>query len=382
MDKTKIVSTRSLCVLGEVLAVVSVAVVLFLGGGTSPVFAQNATIAPPASSGAPAPQAAAPSPDCHDEQGLTYICGLVVPEDVLNLGSTGFLLVSGHRAPGHLYLIDAAARTQSELIHGATFRLQHDTSAYPDCPGPLNLQAFDTHGLSLAETSPRRFSLYTTSHGAREAIEIYDLDLRGPAPVLTWKGCVLLQQDGYFNSVARLADGGFVTTRMRDQNYQGAQGAPAGITGRLFEWHPGGQLQPLAGTELSLPNGIDVSKDERYVFVAAIGSQEVVRFDRRATPPTKRVVSVPIRPDNVHWAPDGKLLTAGPNYVAPAVCSGAGCASGWSVLEVDPTTLAFSRLGGADQTAAMQRVSSAMRVGDDVWVSSNDDRIARFSLKR
>ena len=150
----------------------------------------------------------------------------------------------------------------------------------------------------------------------------------------------------------------------------------------MFEWHPGGQLQPLAGTELSLPNGIDVSKDERYVFVAAIGSQEVVRFDRRATPIAKRAVSLPISPDNVHWATNGKLLTAGPNYVAPAVCSGAGCASGWSVLEVDPETLAFSRLGGADQTAAMQRVSSAMRVGDDIWVGSNDDRIARFSLHR
>jgi hypothetical protein len=77
----------------------------------------------------------------------------------------------------------------------------------------------------------------------------------------------------------------------------------------------------------------------------------------------------------------GKLLTAGPNYVAPDVCSGAQCRSGWSVLEVHPKTLAFSRLGGADQTAAMQGVSSAMRVGDVIWVSSNDDRIARFSLK-
>jgi hypothetical protein len=347
---------------------ICVALVLVTVGAPSAVVAQNTNVAG--------------SSDCRSEQGLTYLCGLVVPEDILNVGSTGLLLVSGHRAPGHMYLFDPATRTLSELIHGATFSMQHDTRAYPDCPGPLNLQAFDVHGLSIAETSPRRFSVYTTSHGAREAIEIYELDLRGSTPVLVWKGCVLLQQDGYFNSVARLADGGFITTRMRDQTYSGAGGVPAGITGRLFEWHPGGQLQPLAGTELSLPNGIDVSKDERYVFVAAIGSQEVVRFDRRATPAVKRAVSVPIRPDNVHWAADGKLLTAGPNYVAPTACSGAGCATGWSVLEVDPETLAFSRLGGADQTVAMQRVSSAMRVGDDIWVSSNDDRIARFSLKR
>jgi hypothetical protein len=97
---------------------------------------------------------------------------------------------------------------------------------------------------------------------------------------------------------------------------------------------------------------------------------------------TRRAVALSIRPDNVHWGPNGKLITAGPNYVAPEVCSGAGCATGWSVLEVDPETFAFTRLGGADQTAAMQAASSAMRVGDDIWVGSNDDRVARFSLQR
>ena len=343
--------------------------VIPLSGGVTPlVVAQDANLAP--------------ASDCRDEQGLTYICGLVVPEDILTMGSTGFLLVSGHRAPGHLYLIDPVTRTTSELIHSAAFASQLDTRAYPDCPGPLNLEAFDTHGLSLAETSPRVFSLYTTSHGEREAIEIYDLDFRGAVPILTWKGCVPLQQDSYHNSVARLTDGGFVTTRMRDQNFTRGGGAALGITGYLIEWHPGGQPQPLPGTDMSLPNGIDVSTDDRYIYVAAMGTQELVRFDRRTTPMTKRAVSLPIRPDNVHWGPDGELLTAGPNYVPPAVCSGAGCATGWSVLEVDPETLAFTRLGGADQTAAMQAVSSAMRVGDDIWVGSNDDRIARFALPR
>ena len=139
---------------------VPVAVAL-VGGVTSLAVAQNPNVAQPAE------QRVAPLPPCREEQGLSYICQLSVPEDILTVGTTGLLLASGHRAPGHLYLIDPAARTQSELIHGANFKLQHDTRAYPICPGPLNLQAFDTHGLSLAETSPRRFSLYTTSHGAR-----------------------------------------------------------------------------------------------------------------------------------------------------------------------------------------------------------------------
>jgi hypothetical protein len=101
----------------------------------------------------------ATSSDCRSEQGLTYLCGFVVPEDVVNVGSTGLVLASGHRAPGHMYLIDPAAASRQELIHVDSFRLQHDTDAYPDCPGPLNLEAFDVHGISLAETSPRQFSI-------------------------------------------------------------------------------------------------------------------------------------------------------------------------------------------------------------------------------
>jgi hypothetical protein len=326
--------------------------------------------------GATAQPAAAPA-DCRNEQGLTYICGLVLPEDVVNVGSTGLVLASGHRAPGHLYLIDPATSKVSELIQVPSFRQRHDTRTYPGCPGPLNLNAFDTHGLSLTETAPKKFVLFTTSHGEREAIEIYDLDLSGAAPSLTWTGCVPLQQDGYFNAVARLPDGGFVATRMRDAATPTNAVAPGAISGRLFEWHPGGQPTAMAGTELSLPNGIDVSKDGRYVYVAVTGTRELVRFDRSVTPMARRAVTLPFGPDNVHWQPGGKLIVAGPNP-APATCPGGNCPTGWTVIEADPGTLAFSRIGGADGSVVLQRVSAAVRVGKEIWVGSNQDRIARF----
>lgn len=202
-----------------------------------------------------------------------------------------------------MYLIDPVTGTRSELIHSAAFMLQHDTNAYPECPGALDIEALDVHGISLTETSARRFRIYTTSHGARESIEIYDLDLRGTTPILTWNGCVLLQHDGYFSAVATLADSGFVATRMRDADPRMDQIEPGSITGRLFEWHPAGQLQPLAGTELSLPNGIEVSADGHYLFVAATFTQELVRFDRHATPISKRAVSLPRRIENGISAP-------------------------------------------------------------------------------
>ncbi|MGI9259589.1 MAG: SMP-30/gluconolactonase/LRE family protein [Gammaproteobacteria bacterium] len=348
------------------LATVVAAAMIVAADGTSTVFAQSAS--------------GASASDCGDEQGLTYICGFVVPEDVVNVGSTGLVLASGHRAPGNMYLIDSETGMHTELIHSSAFRSRHDMDAFPGCPGPLNLEAFDVHGISVAETSTRRFSLYTTSHGEREAIEIYDLDLSEAEPVLTWTGCVLLQQDGYFNAVIRLSDGGFVATRMRDANVSNDDVEPGEITGRLFEWHPGGTLQPLAGTELSLPNGIDVSTDDRYLYVAASGTQELVVFDRDAMPLSKRTATLPMRADNVHWDGNGMLLIAGRNPVDPSSCDGGACPSGWTAVEVDPETLAFTRLGGADGNATMQRASAAIRVGDEIWVGSNQDRIARFSL--
>ncbi len=341
-------------------------VVILIVSGSSAVFAQSPN--------------GGPVTECSNEQGLTYLCGFVVPEDVVNVGSTGLVLASGHRAPGNMYLIDPATGMRMELIHSAAFRMQHDSAAFPGCPGPLNLQAFDVHGISVAETAPRRFSLYTTSHGEREAIEIYDLDLSDAEPILTWTGCVLLQQDGYFNAVVRLSDGGFVATRMRDANVSNNDVEPGAITGRLFEWHPDGSLQALAGTELSLPNGIDVSADDRYLYVAASGTQELVRFDRDSTPLGKQTVSLPMRPDNVHWDGNEMLLIAGRNPVDPSTCADAACPTGWTVVEVNPETLSFKRLGGADGTASMQRASAAIRVGDEIWVGSNQDRIARLPL--
>jgi hypothetical protein len=316
--------------------------------------------------------------DCGPMDGLTFICGLSVPEDVVNVGSSGMVLASGHRAPGHLYLINPATGAVQELIQGPAFRQQHDRKRYPACPGPLNLKSFDVHGMSIGETAPNQFSIYTTSHGEREAIEIYELNLGGATPVLTWTGCVPLQQDGYFNSVVRLADGGFVVTRMRDVNAATSSIAPGQISGRLFEWHPGGELKPLPGTELSLPNGLEVSDDGRYVFVAASGTRELVRFDLRATPIEKRAVSLPFHPDNVHWDSQGRLIIAGPNF-APGSCTGSNCPSGWTVADTNPAMLTFTRLGGGSGMPSMARASAAIRVGKEIWVANNQDRIARFT---
>lgn len=87
---------------------------------------------------------------------------------------------------------------------------------------------------------------------------------------MAWVGCVEMPQHASINSVAALADGGFITTRIMGEGPQASGDIFAGdVTGYLYEWHPGGDITELTGTQMSGPNGIEISSDGKTVFVAS-----------------------------------------------------------------------------------------------------------------
>src|SRR5690606_32250743 len=298
---------------------------------------------------------------------LRYVCGLVNAEDIVQLGDTDWLIVSGmsvesdeRYVPGRLYLVDHRRKTYEEWFPGAAPEWRHDTSRFPDCPSPLDVENLSAHGLALAERGPNRFDLYITSHGEREAIEMFEIDASGDAPTIAWIGCVVLPEDAFVNSVAITSEGGFVTTKMMDPTDPGGFGAilAGEITGQLYEWYPGTAVEAVPNTELSGANGIALSPDERHLFVAAIGSREIVRYEADWST-MQESVTIDVRPDNLRWGDDGMLYTVGGNYVPPEECASPPCATGWSVIRIDPEMLEAVRVAGADQNAALQGASTA-----------------------
>jgi hypothetical protein len=332
-------------------------------------------------------QQAAPTGACASSGALAYVCGPRNAEDIVQIGDSRWLILSGMSAqaqgggaatPGQLYLVDHEAKTFESWFPAASPRMSHDTARFGACPGPLNVQNFSAHGLALREQDSGKYQLYITSHGEREAIEIFDVDASLATPAITWRGCVVLPERTSSNSVAILGDGGFVTTKMMDPtDPRGFAGILAGeVSGNVYEWHPGGAVEAVPGTELSGANGIELSPDERWMYVAAIGSREVVRFDRAADPITKQVATLDIRPDNLRWTADGTLYTAGGNFVPPAQCATPPCATGWSVVEIDPDTLEARRVAGVDQNATLQGASTGLAVGDEIWIGTfRGDRV-------
>lgn len=332
----------------------------------------------PDSSASPAAQAPAADPACPASGELHYVCGPKNAEDIVQLGDSAWLVVSGlgtrgeNVTPGRIYLVNHTTKMHEEWFPGAAPVIEPDSKMFGACPGPVNTANFSPHGLALRKQSQDRYRLYMTSHGEREAIEVFDIDASAARPAIAWIGCVVLPEKTFANSVAILADGGFVTTKMMDPTVPNpfATIMAGGISGNVHEWHPGGEVKAVPGTQLSGANGIELSPDERWMFVAAIGSRDIVRFDRSTTPMARQSMQLGIRPDNLRWSSAGKLYTVGGNFVPPAQCASPPCETGWSVIEVDPETLQATRVTGADQTAALQGASTALVVGDELWIGT------------
>lgn len=310
---------------------------------------------------------------CNEDVGITYICGLMNAEDLLSLGDNEMILTSGMSSEGvngHLYLVNTKDDSWEDLVGSTNFSQDFDNVLYPACSDQFNVSNFSAHGLALKEIEPKFFDLYITSHGAREAIEIFNLDLRSGSAILTWRGCVPLDGSIMHNSVAILDDGGFVTTQFMVWAEGLASAVSGEAKGSVVEWHPGGVPETVLGTELSAPNGIAISDDQRYMFVAALGARAIVRFDLSQEPITKTIVSTGSIPDNVRWGEPGKLLTAGGNIDG----------NGWSVVEVDAMGMGSVKVGGMNGSAQMQGISSALQIGDKIWVGTyNGDRIGYFT---
>jgi hypothetical protein len=349
--------------------------------------------------------AAAPPPasvSCDPDGQLRYVCGPVNAEDILQLADSRWLVASGLDGPlnggaparGHLYLIDSQAKTFIDWFPGSAPAFNHDRSMFPGCPGPLDVTSFSAHGLALRRLQPDGPDrIYVTGHGAREAIEVFEVvetvEVRGsrlpgfvpPPPAIRWVGCVVLPEKVSANSVATLPDGGFITTQFMDRslpvNEAMGQVRSGVVNGALWEWHPHGMVEKIAGTEMSGANGIVVSPDGRTIFVSSYGTHELVRFERTDGGVRRQVAKLPITPDNLHWKAGGKLIIAGPNYPA----AGPGDAS-WSVLEVDPQTLAAKKLAGGPRPAGMLGVTAAIQVGDTIWLGTfSGNRVGYLSVR-
>jgi hypothetical protein len=314
--------------------------------------------------------------DCSSAGDVRFVCGLQAPEDLVVVPGGQWVVASAYSGTGGVYLIRVSDRTSVVAYPGAGARERFDAKAYDTCPGPPDAATkakFQTHGLYLQEGSNSVHRLYVVLHGGRESIEVFELDARPAAPVLTWIGCAVAPDPIGLNSVRVLPGGGFVATDFL------ARGADAAANmkrmqsgeknGALWEWRTATGWQKVPGSEAAGANGIEMSDDGRWFYVAAWGSQSFFRLSRGQTQVTRDEIPLGFRVDNIRWARDGSLLAAGQG--------GAPGAQATIVVKIDPETLSVREVLRRPNIAGFTAGTVAVEVGSDYWVGSfRGDRLA------
>ena len=309
---------------------------------------------------------AAGAAQCEPDGDLEFVCGPVNPEDLAAVPDSPWVIVSSMADDGHLYATDTRDRTSRQVYPIESSAPRHDAALYGACPGP-DTSGFRPHGLGLRPGDDGVHTLYVVRHGARESVEVFEIDARGEAPAATWVGCAVAPDGVGLNSVSALPDGGFVAT-----NFQRS-------TGELWEWQPDSGWTEVPGSATAGPNGIEASPDGRWLYIGGWGTQSLIRLSRGQTPVV--VDSV----DNVHWAPDGTLLAAGHAGSGPDsifACLGQGACDGVTsrVARIIPNSLAKEEIVRYPSNDRIILGTVGIQVGDEIWVGGvgGGERIGRF----
>jgi hypothetical protein len=316
---------------------------------------------------------------CQPVGDVQFICGQDAPEDLVIVPGSPWVVASVFSPRGGIRLIDAQSRTTTLAYPSADSKERFDAVTYKTCPGPPSAEqkaSFRTHGLAIRPAKDAVHTLYVVHHGTRESIEVFELDARARPPMLTWIGCAVAPDPVGLNEVVALPGGGFVAT---DFLARGIDAAARGrmlageANGALWEWQPGTGWKMLPGSEASGANGLEISPDGQWFYVAAWGSQSFFRLSRGQTPMKRDTVPLGFRADNVRWAPDGSLLVAGQG--------GTGQEQTSNVVKIDPNTLKVTDVIRHPNSPEFGAGTVAVQIANELWVGSfRGDRIARFRV--
>ena len=312
---------------------------------------------------ATAPASCAPSGD------LSFVCGLVNVEDFLPVNGGRWLVAGSYQAsPVGLYLIDTAAKKAKPVALSIAAK---PDPIYAGCAAP-DPKGLATHGLEVIPGEGGISTVLVINHTGRESVEAFRLNpAKGSAE---WVGCVVLPARASGNSLAALPKGAFVVSKFLDtEDKEGIQHVLSGaINGVVYLWTPGKGFSEVPGTQLSGDNGLAVSRDGKWLYVNAWGSQEIYRVPLSGKG-ERSSVKVDFRPDNLRWGPDGKLLATG-QFLSPQTLQGR---HGWATARLDPEKMTITTVVKEAGLAVFDDATTGVQVGNTFWFGTyKGDRVA------
>ncbi|MGX2950725.1 SMP-30/gluconolactonase/LRE family protein [Ursidibacter sp. B-7004-1] len=319
-----------------------------------------------------------------DVSQLSYIKGIQNPEDLVQLPNTKWIIASGMAPQSGLHLIDSQSKTTQRLMAPKA----HKPSAlYPDSQPQPHADEMQIHGISIREVGKGKYHLYAVNHNGfdqnitRETIEIFEVNTSSTTPTLTWLGNVSLPKGLAGNGVVAGADGSIYTTVMTHPEHSLGDMFTGKTTGAVYRWTPATrQFEKLQGSEFNGNNGIELSQDGKFIYVAHMqGMSKLTNAN-----PVKIVAQTHLNygvADNLHWQGD-TLITAGSMALSCQNGLSFDCLKDFHISQINPDNLAVSPIFKGKYTADFSGVSTVLAVGDTYYLGSfYKDKLAYFKVK-
>ncbi len=316
--------------------------------------------------------------DCADKGNLHPVCGLQSPEDIAIVPGGDYLLLSElgsiGETPGRIVLFDVRDESWRAIFPVDTASAPADVQGDTGCtepPGP----EMSPHGSHLVQLQDGSWRYLVVNHGGREAVELFALQApAGGEPQLQWQGCVFPASNTFINDVVGLANGDVVYTRMyHPQDFLGLWRGMLGFeTGDVWRWSKETGTRLLPGTGGSMTNGVEISPDERFVFINQYMDKEIHKYD--LVTEQRVAVGQVANADNSAWGPGGELWLVSqsielPVYLACSRDYSVTCGMAFDIVALDPETMQ-SRVIFQHQGPPMGAATVATANRDKVYVGS------------
>ena len=219
---------------------------------------------------------------CNDDEIFEVVCGFQNPEDLYLSPSKTKIIISefGSLAPntkfGDLVYFDLKTNKREEIS------ISYESNEWGETTCIQEDKRISPHGIDLIERDDGKYMLAVVNHLPRETIELFEL-IETNTLELIWRGCVDSPQNKYFNDIALKKDGSFYVTGMFDSDISEWSLVFASIfnsnTGEVFYWRKDNGFEAISNTSGSFPNGIDLSFDEKFLYINYWFSGLTVKFN-------------------------------------------------------------------------------------------------------
>lgn len=321
---------------------------------------------------------------------IGYVKNTVNPEDMVVIPTTSWVITStdktpGKKKPGYLYLIDSA----TDIAQQANAKVALVSSAGDPTCKPIKMNDLAMSGLAIRSAPDGTYQLMAVNRGKRMSVEFFNIDLSTSKPALTWSGCLVMPDKAFPNAVVPLNNGGLAVTISFETDNRALmqQLENKANTGYLLEWNQQHGFKRVAGSELPLDNGLKISPDGKFYYIAGWGSESILRLPTSSGSGKPRHVNIGMKPDNLSWSRDGKLIVTGQLQSATSIfnCVASDkdtCPVPFKIIELDPDTLKPIRvLVDEEKMKNYSAATTGLEVGNEIWVSAfRNTKIARYRL--